>query len=989
MTSKLRGLTAALTAIVLAAGNAYFPIAPRTRTARAAQTIDPRILVDINANDGRKPSYTTNANNWNVDSGTSASTTINGMTFTLSNGGSVGSGIKSGNCKLLQKSDGTSPTLTMDGVTIDGGENGGTIKLEIKGLSAGTHSLKTWNSCHDGKSISTMTVSVNGQTTYKGIKSTTRVTNDEDAGMSYSTFEVTSGQTVTVLIKPDGNGTVNNAYLNAFEIDGSDPFNGASRLSPANMDTHRPIEDGLTWTAGNGAQSHDIYIGTDFASIYNADHSSPTYMGNQKGTEYALDDSYSSLLTYYWRVDEVGSNGTVKGSVNSFQVARLAFPTAEGYGRYARGGQGGKIVEVTNLNDSGAGSLRQALEVETGPRIVVFRVGGVIELKSKITIDSEHGDVYVAGQTAPGDGITVIKYGIGALGANDVIIRDLHVRVGDSNGKGSDGMGLGSCNNCIIDHCSISWGTDEGFSSRGARNITFQRNIIAESLNNSVHYDANDRTQTERHAFAASISGDVGSFHHNLLIHCTDRNWSLAGGLAQDVKSYQGSLDLTNNVIYNWRNRTTDGGIGRVQFVNNYYKMGPVSRDMALLVISDNKVETPQKAYVSGNRMTDQSGNTKLDPSQDAWSQSRAISTSQTVDETRSNSPFWESYINIQSADDAYKSVLADVGANAQKVDQYDSRYINEVKNGTYTYTGSKDGLKGIIDSQNDVGGYPNNNTFKGGTAYTDSDHDGISDEWETAHGLNPNDASDGSVVSLSAEGYTNVEMFINELAGEDIRITEIKREPLNGTLITNLEIKDNENYADWSIKSGLQAGDLMFGDREVTYKEFPTYLSNAEYICSACDSKTVTGSIGSFTAGADITAYIVLDNRVEDPPAWLSKWEDTGEDIVNSKDVTFSVYKKDFAAGETVSLGTNGQSSGCVGYTVIVTLQGSAAVIGDVNADGTFSIADALLLEKWLLAVPDTELADWKAGDLCEDGRLNAFDLVSMKALLVSNSNF
>ena len=1036
-------------------------IKPITASA-ADSTEDPRILVDINANDGRKPSYTTNGNNWIVASGTSATTTIGGLTFTLSNGGSVGSGIKSGNCKLLQKSDGTSPTLTMDGVSIDGGENGGTIKLEIKGLSAGTHSLKTWHSCMDGLNISTMSVSVNGKTTASGIKAVARVKDDDDAGISYSTFEVSSGQTVTVLIKPEGNGTVNNAYLNAFEIDGGDPIKGVSRLYPEHNDKHVPTDEALSWTAGEGALSHNVYIGTDFSSVFNATTSSPEYMGNQTGTSYALDDSYSSLETYYWRVDTVNSSGTVKGAVYSFMVGRLSFPTAEGYGRFARGGRGGKVLHVTNLNDSGEGSLRWALQESTGPRIIVFDVGGVIELEDTLWIKSENSDVYVAGQTAPGDGITLINHDFSGLGAEDVVLRNIRVRVGDSNGESTGGMGLASCNHCIVDHCSISWGTDEGFSSRGARNITFQRNIIAESLNNSVHYNWADRTETERHAFAASISGDIGTFHHNLLIHCTDRNWSLAGGLGQDVQHYQGSLDLTNNVIYNWRNRTTDGGIGRVQFVNNYYKMGPESRDMALLVISDNAVSTPQKAYVSGNKMTDISGNTKLSPSQDAWSEGRATSTSQSIDDTRSNSPFWDSHLNIQSADEAYESVLSDVGANAQGLDVYDSRYIKEVKNGTYTYTGSKDGLKGIIDSQNDVGGYPNKSNFEHSTdgvcnASNDTDRDGMPDAWENEHGLNPGDGSDGSICTLSADGYTNVEMFLNELAGDPVeyngnggstlkkgtafdtaykysitdstsgealenigrwsftegesgyykltdadtgkalsdteeykfvksgdsyiiykkssedteaiggesqkwKVTAL-RDPIEGNLIKNLIPLDDSFYPLWKIDTSLETGDSVYTDRVddrlATYETIPSELQGAEYIMTPCDAKALETDLATFTAGEDITVYVGLDNRVAAVPSWLSDWTDSGLTAVNSRGVTFVLYKKEFSKDETVTLGTNGQSSGCVNYIVAAaasdeggqtvttepvqeTTAGASAVIyGDADVDGDVTVAD------------------------------------------------
>ncbi|MDE7121604.1 MAG: hypothetical protein K2O42_05530, partial [Oscillospiraceae bacterium] len=364
---------------------------------------------------------------------------------------------------------------------------------------------------------------------------------------------------------------------------------------------------------------------------------------------------------------------------------------AEGYGRYARGGRGGRIVEVTNLNDSGEGSLRQALEVEKGSRIVVFRVGGVINLKSMLCIPEDGGDVYVAGQTAPGDGITLTGYDFEAMGASDVVIRNVRVRVGDSNQKSTGGMGLASCNQSIIDHCSISWATDEGFSSRSAQNITFQWNIIGESLHDSVHYDAGDRNNSETHAFAASISGYTGSFHHNLLINNTGRNWSLAGAMEQDAVTYGGQLDIRNNVVYNWRDRTTDGGVRRLNFVNNYYKVGAESNtNLHVVSLDGNELGTNdmQMMYVSGNVMTDSKGGYILKSTDDAWAKGKAKSggKNSTDSDVRSNTPFFESYVNTQSAEDAYNDVIVQAGASVPSFDYIDSRYQTEVKNGTYTY---------------------------------------------------------------------------------------------------------------------------------------------------------------------------------------------------------------------------------------------------------------------------------------------------------------
>lgn len=725
---------------------------------------DKRIRVDINANDGRKDAYTNLFENWIISTGDRITETFKGVTFTLSNGGTTGGNIEGRNYKRLIKSDFSTPTLTMDGAVIADATNGGIIKLEIAGLSEGTHTLKTWHSFFDNVSGSTMSVVIDGVVTASGIKSVTRVSKDSDAGISYSQFQVKQGATVTVLIKPEGNGSYDNAVLNAFEIDGADPVTTISDAYPKDGEEHF-TQSTLSWKAGENAVSHDVYIGTDFDAVNTANTDSKEFKGNQNKTNYTI-NGYSHMETYYWRVDERSPSGVTKGDVMSFQAAHLAFPSAEGYGRFAKGGRGGRVIEVTNLNDSGIGSLRQAVEVEKGARIVVFRVGGVIKLQSKLVIPSDGGNVYIAGQTAPQDGITLTHYAFGIYYAKDVIIRHVRLRVGDECGKAMDGMGMAGADHSIIDHCSISWTTDEGTSSRGAHNITFQRNIIAEALNNSVHYDSDDRDKTERHSFAGSISGNIGSFHHNLLVNCTGRNWSLAGGLEQDGVTYAGQLDVRNNVVYNFRNRTTDGGVKRINFVNNYYKQGAVSKNMNIFSIDGDELNTGdmQMAYLSGNKFVTKAGKVILDSSEDSWK--KATSKFSSVSKVKSSQPFFESYVTTQTADEAYASVLANVGATVPKQDYLDMRYINEVRTGTYTYTGSLDKLKGIIDSQKDVGGYPQ---LQGGTAPDDSDHDGMPDAWEVKHGLSPNNAEDRNGLDLSAEGYTNLEMYLNELAGDTL----------------------------------------------------------------------------------------------------------------------------------------------------------------------------------------------------------------------------
>ncbi|MBQ8921718.1 MAG: RICIN domain-containing protein [Oscillospiraceae bacterium] len=1114
-----------------------------------------RIRVDINKNDGRKASYSKNANNWLLAEGSSASYSVGGVTFKLSNGGSVGGNVTGANNKKLQLQSQVYPRMTMDGAKIKDGDNGGVLKFEISGLSSGNHSLQMWHCNTDGYANSKLSISVNGKKVLTGVNCPTNVSNEDDAGISYVTF---SGSSATILITPEGGGKMDVAWLNGFEIDGSDPVNGVSRMSPKDQETHLDRSAGLSWTAGKNAKSHNVYIGTDYNSVFQATTSSKEFKGNQTGTKFTLDDSYSSIPTYYWRVDEVSDSGTVKGAVYSFQINRLAFPTAEGYGRYARGGRGGYVYHVTNLNDSGEGSLRYGLETLKGARTVVFDVGGVIALKSVLCIPEDGGDVYVAGQTAPGDGITLINYDFGAMGADDVVIRDVRVRVGESNGKSTGGMGLGSCNYSIVDHCSISWATDEGFSSRSAANITFQWNIIGESLNNSVHYNAADRSDVERHAFAASIGGYTGSFHHNLLINNTGRNWSLAGAMEQDAVTYGGQLDIRNNVVYNWKDRTTDGGARRVQFVNNYYKAGPVSNtSLHLVSVDGNELNTSdmQMLYASGNMKVAQNGSTLIAASADEWSSGKAVcgnkGNNANASTIRSNSPWFESYVNTQTAEQAYASVIVNAGASVPAFDYIDSRYQKEVKNGTYTYTGSRDKLKGIIDTQNDAGGYPNSSNFKGGTKPTDTDGDGMPDAWESAHGLNPNNAADGAVVSLSGDDYTNLELYLNELAGDNVAfnggkqgasfdtqykytlknvgsglylnsadaspasgtnvqqgterqtwlladagegyyyiystlgngslcidipygsadngtsiglwsndesdarkikladngdgtytlctkvssdnsclgvisgskeagadviewscdgtdsqkwIVDISLDPINGTLIRDLTILDSKYYSSYAIDDSLAVGDLLFGDREVTYQEVPEALLGAETIVTPCDAKNQSGELAEFTAGADISVYVLLDQRVVDvqqaKPAWLSGWTQTDMTVKNDKDVVFYVYQKDVSAGETVSLGDNGTATSVVHYTVLALPQKAAEtttdpgdnllVLGDADCNGSVDVLDAVMLAR--VTSEDTGTGITAQGKLNADcdqnGSIQAADLSLLLSYLAGNTN-
>jgi len=448
----------------------------------------------------------------------------------------------------------------------------------------------------------------------------------------------------------------------------------------------------------------------------------------------------------------------------------IAFTGADGGGSYATGGRGGYVFVVTNLEDNDVGSseqlipgsLRYALAQQT-KRIVVFTVSGVIHLKSPLTISS--GNLTILGQTAPGDGICIADYPVKIDHADNVIIRFLRIRMGDekltaAEADGADALSVNDSKNVIIDHCSFSWSTDECVSCYGNKDFTLQYCFITESLRISKH-------DKGKHGYAGIWGGANASFHHNLLAHHDSRNPRFDHDFV-DTK-YTGPIDYVNNVVYNWGDKSAYGGEGtdmgaggrHINMVNNYYKSGDASgRKNRLIEITtscnDNCAKKPGgtvepgKFWLSGNVMYGYP-----DVTEDNWK--GATSTGSTVKATARWTDGLTALKNEQTADDAFNTVLAKAGCSLKR-DAIDTRIANEVRNGTYTYTGSKGGTKGIIDRPSDVGGWPEYT----GTA-SDADRDGMPDEWEKAHGLNPNDRTDAIATTLSAP-YTNVEVYANEL---------------------------------------------------------------------------------------------------------------------------------------------------------------------------------------------------------------------------------
>ncbi|MBL7186925.1 MAG: pectate lyase [Phycisphaerae bacterium] len=417
---------------------------------------------------------------------------------------------------------------------------------------------------------------------------------------------------------------------------------------------------------------------------------------------------------------------------------QLAFPTAEGYGKYTVGGRGGKVIEVTNLNASGPGSFADAVKAK-GPRTVVFRVSGTID--ADVTISN--GKITIAGQTAPGDGITL--KGRLSIRASNVIIRYIRVRAEARN----DAFGGRYNDNIIIDHVSASWSSDEVMSIYHGNYVTIQWCMITEACSGS-------------HKYGGIWGNNHGTYHHNLIAHNTDRNPRIASGA--------GYNDIRNNVIYNWKNESTYGGevhqVGNSKFVGcstnlvaNYYKPGPGTPSKNKTRIcspwSRNGAADYGDWYVADNYLAE-----SPEVTADNW---KGVFPQYTkhipvdldaIPGLKLDSPSEYMPINQQTAEQAYISVLEHAGCSLPKRDSVDIRIIEEVRNGTATY-----GSNGFINSPSVVGGWPE---LKSTLAPTDSDHDGMPDKWETKKGLNPNNASDRNKVA--GDGYTMLEKYLNSI---------------------------------------------------------------------------------------------------------------------------------------------------------------------------------------------------------------------------------
>jgi len=444
----------------------------------------------------------------------------------------------------------------------------------------------------------------------------------------------------------------------------------------------------------------------------------------------------------------------------SYSQNQIAFPGAEGYGKYTVGGRGGVVYEVTNLNDSGPGSLRAAVEA-SGPRTVVFRISGTIILNSNLNITNPY--ITIAGQTAPGDGICIRRYPL-LISANQVIIRYIRVRFGDESGDDSDAISSRFVKNIIIDHVSASWSVDETMSVYHCDSITVQWCLVSESMYHSNHVKDN-------HGYGGIWGSNYSTYHHNLLAHHTSRNPRFASG--------SGNTDYRNNVIYNWGYNSCYGGekeqtgdpryvFSNFNMVANYYKPGPATRPGEVTYRIANPLSRDGAAdygkwYVAGNFVF---GNTTV--TSNNWNGGILPQGGTSfIAGLKLDQPWPSMAITQQTAEEAYYSVLDNAGATLPKRDIVDARIVDETRNRYATFEGptyellntvpDKSKKCGIIDSQDDAGGWPE---LKSTTAPTDTDHDGMPDDWETSKGLNPNYAADRN--NVATDGYTMLEKYLN-----------------------------------------------------------------------------------------------------------------------------------------------------------------------------------------------------------------------------------
>ncbi|WP_313386240.1 pectinesterase family protein [Chishuiella sp.] len=539
-------------------------------------------------------------------------------------------------------------------------------------------------------------------------------------------------------------------------------------------------------------------------------------------------------------------------NVYSFGQNIPAFPSAEGFGRYSSGGRGGEIYIVTNLNDSGEGSLRKGITKKEN-RTIVFAISGTIFLKSPLDIN--HGNLTILGQTAPGDGITVANYPV-TLKSNNIVLRYLRFRLGDLAKVEGDALGGRNIENIMIDHCSMSWATDENMSFYRVKNLTVQWSIIAEALNKSVH-------QKGAHGYGGIWGGEPASFHHNLIMSNNSRNPRFSGS-ESTVNPEDEMVDFRNNVIFNWGDNNIYGGEkGKYNIINNYFKSGTISKHKDRII---NPSIPYGQFYVNGNFIE---GYPKITTNN--WD--GGVQTENPL-LAKAKEEFGKNEIKTHTAQETLQLVTKYAGASLKR-DEVDNRLIN------YLTNGYPKNISGIINSQNEVGGFPILNSK---ITNIDSDKDGLPDDWEKANNLKIG-IKNGSNFDLSSQ-YSNIEVYAESILDQ-----------IN-------QGKANRNDYDFTVaKDGtgdfLTIQDLVLQLPDYSKTPIKVFIKNGIY-----KEKIIlpTSKTNIIFIGEDKTKTILTYDD------YASKLNNVGQEIGTSGSASFFIFGDNFTAENITFQNTAGR---------------------------------------------------------------------------------
>ena len=555
------------------------------------------------------------------------------------------------------------------------------------------------------------------------------------------------------------------------------PFDYATILGGAAEPQNFTIDDGgFSWESDDMAVGFLIYKDGAFVAF-------------TEETSYSTEMDDESVYS----VRSVSKHGVMSSEAVVEETADLlAFPTAEGFGKFASGGRGGQVVTVTSLEDDAdvEGTLRWAFnQYEDEPLTIVFAVSGEIVLEEELKVS--RSDWTLAGQTAPGDGIVITHNKVNFGGSENFIVRNMRFRIGQNDTDGNiiaeNALGAENCSNYIFDHCSFGWSVEENINTADSHFLTVQYSIVHEGLYNAGHSKG-------ARGYGSQWGGSPATYYHNLLAHNKSRSPRFNGARGEDYVVF---LEYINNVNYNFGGTsgcyggentadiTTYNGLNSAHecnFINNYYKPGPASATTGYIFFTSSYARDgatswgPAKWYVDGNIIEGDD-----EANEDNWS-AVAVET-YTLDDIKvserivTETPYYkysvvgnsgtyipENYMiyDFETAEEAYNTVIEEAGTINR--DDVESRIASEAANGTYTYTGSVSGLYGIIDLETDAEGF-----YSYSSDYdvpTDSDGDGMPDEWETSNGLDPYTADQNT---LNSDGYTALEVWLNSLMGETL----------------------------------------------------------------------------------------------------------------------------------------------------------------------------------------------------------------------------